>query len=608
MSAESLMSTERLARLGKYRLIAAIGQGGMAEVYLAVMAGPGSFTKLVALKVLRSQFSEDPEGQAMFLDEARLAARLNHPNVVQTYEIGEADGQLFIAMEYLEGQPYSRVLNRSRGAADKKGPMAVEMLLRILAETLAGLHHAHELRDHDGSALDLVHRDISPHNVFVTYDGTIKVLDFGIAKAAGGSSHTRTGVLKGKVGYMAPEQIVDTKVDRRADLYAVGVMLWESLAGRRLWKGLSDVAILTRVGQEEVPSVRTVLPTVPAELERICSKACARDRDHRYATAAAMQADLEAYLDASNVRALARDVGKLVAVRFGDVRAETKLRIDQQLVKLREAGSEEVIEQVMLPNVTGSQVSMRGLSSGISGITSSMTPSSPLFSSTGSPSFLSPSSSSGSVSQPGAALLSAPAPTKPRASVAWFAVSAIALVAMGAGLLVYSRREPSPAAANASASVVAAGPAVPAASSASPMADAPVPRIHITFTSDPATATLFLDNERLPSNPTVRDVPNDSSEHALDAVLAGYDTDTEKFVYNADRTIVVRLKKTPVPVTAGRAAGPSQRANADARRGGATTATVTPTAATPVTTATATSTATSRSPKIDTDNPFEKPK
>src|SRR6185437_1077783 len=188
--------------LGKYRLIAELGHGGMAEVYLAVVRGPAGFNKLVVIKQIRPQLAEDPEFLGMFLDEARLAARLSHPNVVQTNEVGQEGNRYFIAMEYLEGQPLNRILHRLQ----KSGGLPLGLHIKILSDVLAGLHHAHELADYDGTALEVVHRDVTPHNVFVTYEGQVKVVDFGIAKAAGRAGETRHGVIKGKAPYMAPEQ------------------------------------------------------------------------------------------------------------------------------------------------------------------------------------------------------------------------------------------------------------------------------------------------------------------------------------------------------------------------------------------------------------------
>ncbi|MEP7122408.1 MAG: serine/threonine-protein kinase [Byssovorax sp.] len=319
---------------GKYRLIAELGHGGMAEVFLAIASGPAGFNKLVVLKQIRDQLADDPEFLAMFLDEARLAARLNHPNVVQTNEVGEDGRRYFIAMEYLEGQPLNRIVQRLA----KDGRLALPMHVRILIDALAGLHYAHELADFDGTSLQVVHRDATPHNIFVTYAGQVKVVDFGIAKALGSSSETRAGVLKGKVSYMAPEQALGERVDRRADVFAVGIMLWEALAGRRPFKGHNDVVILQKLVAGEIPSPGTVRDDIPELLEAICMKALAHDREERYATAEDMQRALEAALEKLGERPQLRDVGDLVAKTFADERLRIRGVIEAQMANIRTSG------------------------------------------------------------------------------------------------------------------------------------------------------------------------------------------------------------------------------------------------------------------------------
>jgi len=187
--------------LDKYRVIAQLGRGGMAEVYLAAAHGPGGFSKLMVVKVLKDELARDREFLSMFSDEARLAAHLNHPNIVQTYEVGAAQGRHYIAMEYLEGQPLNRVIE----AFSQAGGLSASMSLHIIIDALSGLHYAHERRGFDGRHLGVVHRDITPHNLFVTYEGQTKLLDFGIAKALDSTSHTKIGMVKGKIAYMAPE-------------------------------------------------------------------------------------------------------------------------------------------------------------------------------------------------------------------------------------------------------------------------------------------------------------------------------------------------------------------------------------------------------------------
>jgi serine/threonine-protein kinase len=319
-------SESRGGASAKYRPIAELGHGGMAQVYLALAQGPVGFNKLVVIKQIRAELADDPEFLTMFLDEARLAARLNHPNVVQTNEVGGDGKRFYICMEYLEGQPLNRIMHRigpSRG-------FTLGMQLRIVVDALAGLHYAHELHDFDGKPLQVVHRDATPHNIFVTYAGQVKVVDFGIAKALSSSSETRTGVLKGKVAYMAPEQAMGERVDRRADVFSVGMVLWEILAGKRLFKGLPDVAVLQRIIAGNVPSPRTEKSDVAAELEAICMKALAHDKDARFATAADMAAALEQVVEALGEKGTVRDAGKLIDQFFAGERVNIQKLVEEQ--------------------------------------------------------------------------------------------------------------------------------------------------------------------------------------------------------------------------------------------------------------------------------------
>ena len=309
----------------KYRPIAQLGQGGMAQVFLALASGPAGWSKLVVLKQIREQLAEDPEFLTMFLDEARLAARLNHPNVVQTTEVGGEGSSFYICMEYLEGQPLNRILSRLHRGGDQ---LTRGMLLRVLIDTLAGLHHAHELCDFDGKPLQVVHRDATPHNVFLTYAGQVKVVDFGIAKAMSSSAETRTGVLKGKIAYMAPEQALGEKVDRRADIFSVGMMLWDVLAGHRPYRGLPDTAILHKIVSEDVPSPRLGDPDVPPTLEAICMKALAHAKEDRYATAAEMAAALEDAVDEFGEKGTVRDAGRLIEKEFATERENIKQLVE----------------------------------------------------------------------------------------------------------------------------------------------------------------------------------------------------------------------------------------------------------------------------------------
>lgn len=331
--------------VGKYRYLLELGQGGTANVYLAVAQGPSGFNKLVVMKTLKPSLVIDAEFVNMFRTEARLAARLSHPNIVQTNEVTEDGSAPSIVMEYLEGQPLSSILARSLGN------MPLELHLKVLMEVLAGLEYAHELLDYDGTPLRLVHRDVTPHNVFVTFDGQVKLLDFGIAKTANGSPDTQTGVIKGKARYIPPEQIAGTPIDRRADLFAVGVMLWEALAGERMWKGQSDVTVMNRVLTGNIPSPSIMRPAINPALDQICRKALSSNRDQRYGTAAEFETALEAPLRAMTGGGLPsnRELGKHVSDLFADIRFEVRRAIDQQLRVISSLSSDEYHVRALNP-------------------------------------------------------------------------------------------------------------------------------------------------------------------------------------------------------------------------------------------------------------------
>src|SRR4051812_26534107 len=284
----------------------------MAEVLLAMMDAGCGARRLVVLKRIWPELATDPDFMTMFLDEARLSVRMNHPNVVRTYEVIARGAEATIAMEYLDGQPLTRVMNRLRGTDELSVPLRV----RILMSVLAGLEHAHTLTDLDGKSLEVVHRDVSPHNVFVTYDGQVKLVDFGVAKTLAASHHTRPGALKGKLAYMAPEQLQPVEVDRRADLFSVGVMLWELLAGKRMWQGMNEVQIVSQLAAGLPFPPLPLDAGIPPGLDSICEQALHPNPQYRYQTAAEMEEDLERVLiglEDSHARSLGRVVSLGVA-------------------------------------------------------------------------------------------------------------------------------------------------------------------------------------------------------------------------------------------------------------------------------------------------------
>ena len=342
-------SAERVPEIGKYHLIAELARGGMGIIYLAVAHGPGGFNKLLVVKELKPELADDGNFVAMFLDEARVAARMTHPNIVQTNEVGSEGGRPFIVMEFLDGRTLQRVVRR---LADRGGlPLGAQV--RVIAEALLGLHYAHELRGFDGQPLGVVHRDVSPHNIFITFDGQVKLVDFGIAKALDSSLETKSGVLKGRVAYMAPEQACGEKVDRRADIYSVGVMIWEAAAKRRLWSKMGDVEILARLLREDPPRLSSVVPDAPPELDAICAKAMHRSRDERYETAADLHDDLYAFLLRRPDAMSMREIGQLIGEAFASERDRMRALIEDTLVSLRNGGGSEGKIPALDVHITG---------------------------------------------------------------------------------------------------------------------------------------------------------------------------------------------------------------------------------------------------------------
>jgi serine/threonine protein kinase len=279
--------------IGKYKLLRLIASGGMAEVYLARQAGAAGFEKLVCLKRILPHLARDRQFVEMFLNEARLAARLDHPNIVSIYDLGEANGNYFIAMEFIDGPSLRAVAKRARERGER---LPIAEVVKIVSMAAGGLHYAHDLADAEDKPLGLVHRDISPDNILVHRNGMAKVVDFGIAKAANSSGRTRTGALKGKVAYMPPEQLRGDPLDRRADVFALGVVLYEMIAGRRPWEGDSDVSLIGQIMTEEPKPLSTLRPDAPAGLTAVLDRALAKDREARYSSCHDLQADLEALL------------------------------------------------------------------------------------------------------------------------------------------------------------------------------------------------------------------------------------------------------------------------------------------------------------------------
>lgn len=289
--------------VGRYALYGEIAAGGMATVHFGRLVGAVGFARTVAIKRLHAQFAKDPDFVSMFLDEARLAARIQHPNVVTTVDVVPLDDEVFLVMEYIHGEALSKLIRAARRRGEMVPP---RIAVAILAGALHGLHAAHEAKSEHGEPLNIVHRDVSPQNVLVGTDGVARVLDFGVAKAAARATSTRDGQMKGKVSYMAPEQLRGKGVDRRTDVFAAGIVLWEALTGRRLFDGEDPGEVLAKLLEAPIPPPSTLEPSVPAHLDAVVMRALDRNADGRWTSAR----EFAIALEHAGPIALSREVGE----------------------------------------------------------------------------------------------------------------------------------------------------------------------------------------------------------------------------------------------------------------------------------------------------------
>jgi serine/threonine protein kinase len=334
--------------LGRYRLLRRLARGGMAEIFLAHATGIEGFEKLVVIKRILPQFAGNPEFVRMFLDEARLAATLHHPNIAQVYDVGMVDGQFFFAMEHIHGQDLRAIL---RTLAKAKEPMPLGEALTITIGVCSGLHYAHEKRGLDGQPLGIIHRDVSPSNVLVTYDGCPKLVDFGIAKAATSSVETQAGAVRGKTAYLSPEQCRCEALDRRSDVFEMGIVLYETSTRSRLFGGDSDFATMRAIVDHAVPPPSIRRSDFPPELERIVMKALAANPEDRYQTVQDLQLDLESFAREQRLVISAIALNKFMERLFRD-----------QILAWREAQSagknlgEHLLTQASAPSMNRSLV------------------------------------------------------------------------------------------------------------------------------------------------------------------------------------------------------------------------------------------------------------
>ena len=341
----------QLLAYGQYVLVRKLAEGGMAEIFLAKRVGADGFERNVVIKRMLAHLSGMPEFVEMFRDEARLAAKLSHPNIVQIQDLGFTDGCYYICMEYLAGEDFSTTV---RTASFRGEYVPMPLVMRVLAEAARGLHYAHEFADESGRRLNIVHRDISPSNLYVTYEGQVKVLDFGISKYESRQAQTRTGVVKGKYIYMAPEQARGAQVDRRADIFALGVSLYEALTHVRPFARDNDLAVLSALLDGDFRPPRELRPDLSPELEMVVLRAMAYDPEERYPTAAEFADDLEHLLSREPQRTTGSQLAAYLRGSFGEERYGEKTRIPT-LTTLKESG-------LSVPEtVAGSSMRLSGL-------------------------------------------------------------------------------------------------------------------------------------------------------------------------------------------------------------------------------------------------------
>jgi serine/threonine protein kinase len=491
--------------LGRYRLIALLGQGGMADVYLACTQGAGGFRKLLVVKLAR--FTGEPLFATMFLSEARLAAQLSHPNIIQTFEIGEEGTHRYIVMEHLDGGNLSRLRQR----LVKRGGIPLRISLHILLQVLEGLEYAHEASGIDGRALRVVHRDLSPSNIMCTIQGAVKILDFGIAKAADSAGLTQTGKFSGKLQYMPPEQVRGERVDARADLFAVGMMLAESVLSQGLWGSLANSAIAIELSAGRIPELDRSVPLHPA-LRQVCEKALASDRAFRYASARELKEDLAAFATTLGPPVSPRELAELVCTAIEPDRAKLQAIIDGQLQRF--SPSSKGLEGTLLdlPRVEHTPTNQPGLAAGQAIKLDSGGP------------------SAGGAKTPPTAPTEAPRGRPAR----WIALAGPALVVAVAGGIWAARSGARGDVGPAKAAPETAGPAT----------------VRFEIVVQPADATLSLDGKPLGANPFVGQLARDTALHQLAASAPDHQPIVQMVTLERDASFRLSLAKVaPVSQT-----------------------------------------------------------
>ncbi len=513
--------------LGPYIPIAKLGGGGAAQVFLAVRSGPSAVRKLVVVKCMRAEQLDDPTLVGMFHDEARVSLQLNHPNLIHTYEFFEHEDVPYLVMEFVEGQPLHRVLG-TRG----KVALSSAAKVRILVDVLDALHYAHGLVGIEGKELAIVHRDVSPQNIIVTYAGVVKLVDFGIAKSSDMRQVTQMGIFKGKARYASPEQAMGAKVDPRTDIFSVGVLLWEAIVGARLWDDETELKVLMRLSRGQIPSARDPKLGIDPAMVAILERALAPRPDDRYATAGEMSRALCAYLaESPGGSPRLTDIGDTVAAAFADERRNLRASLELQLAALNEQASRSTLPTLALRAVVDAHGSVGGVSEGLEGTAS--TPAAARTVST-------------------RAVPSAPV-VRRRWARAVVATAAVAVVLLGMRRSLRSSETSSRVSPSLAGSIAPA--ALPPAAASTLDAAAPRER-RVELSATPATAKLYLDDVELPTNPFVDRRALDDAEHVFRARATNYHSEQRALHFNDDVKEVITLRPAaPPPPPPRRASG-----------------------------------------------------
>ncbi len=484
--------------IGRYEIVGHLASGGMAEVFLARMVGPSGFERPVVIKRILPHLARQTAFVDMFLDEARIVAQIRHPNVVHVEELGRDGAELFLAMEYLEGETASGLIRR---LIAHKEMLGVSLAAHLVAEACAGLHAAHELTDMDGRMQNLVHRDVSPQNLFVTYSGGLKVIDFGIAKAADRATRTEAGQVKGKLQYMSPEQCLSKPIARTSDIFALGTVLYELSTGRRLFKMASPMHVLKAICELPIAPPSAVVPDYPASLERICVRALAKSPADRYQTAAEMRKDLLLALRGLDQNGVAEEaLASLMRRIFAD-------RIEAKSEMLRRVRSGSAVTSVPAAE-TDDSVEIPGVDE--------MTRTDP----------------------------SQVVEKRGRAS-RWssLAAAALGIVSLAGSVVVYTSRAPkTPIDRQAIASAPSTKPPEVAAAVPSPTS-----LVVIAIETTPPDARVFVDGVDRGMTPFKLEMPKDPKAVRLEVKKEGFLSAAKTLTVDSDQHIALTLTPTPTP-------------------------------------------------------------